>query len=241
MQRSFSSGWRLTLLGVMRRRVLTPKGVGHSAAKGRRYGHRCFGYSSLFRCSGLCAVGSSPLTGWAPPPPWAAAWTRGPCPGCTHPGAGRGDGGYGWALLRSFIVVSVFGLGCFYWSLFRCSGSGPATAPSTTARRGPYGPHKAPVSTPRPTHPTHPPFLNRSNIFLCVFLWKLELYRLIFFVPSWKSAAQQTANHKQKCAAAGRKRSPTGVGAGATITAAVVSSRATRIRPKTALSILRAP
>ena len=231
MQRSFSSGWCLTLLGDAATVIVVSviqRGL-NVQAYAPKCAPLCWGFSQ--GGSVLWPSGLNPQHRGRTSAPWAAAWTRGPCPGCTHPGAGRGAGGYGWALLRSFIVVSVFGLGCFYWSLFRCSGSGPATAPSTTARRGPYGPHKAPVSTPRPTHPTHPPFLNRSNIFLCVFLWKLELYRLIFFVPSWESAAQQTTNHKQKCAAAGRTKSPTGVGAGATITAAVVSSRATRIRP----------
>ena len=183
MLRSFSLWWCLTLLGDAATVIVVS--VFHRGLNVQAYAPSCAhldggfsGGGSVFKPSGL-----NPPSRWRTPAPWAAAWTRGPCPGCKHPGAGRGAGGNGWALFRSFIVVSVFGVGFVLWSLFRCLGSGPATAPSTTARRGPYGPHKAPVSTPRPTHPTHPPFLNRSNIFLCVFLWKLELYRLIFFVP----------------------------------------------------------
>ena len=232
MQTYFSLGWCLTLLGDASTVIVVS--VIQRCLNIRAYAPSCTHLDGVFSPGGsvLLPSGLNPPSRWCPPPPWAAAWTRGPCPGCTHPGAGRGAGGEDRALFRSFIVVSVFGFGFVLSSLFRCLGSDPSSPTRTTARRGPYGPHKALGSTPRPTHPTHPPPKNRSNIFLCVFLWKLELYRLIFFGPSWSSAANQTANGKQKCAAAGRTMSPTDVGAGATITDAVASNRAPRLRPR---------
>ena len=158
MQRSFSSGWCLTLLGDAATVIVVS--VIQRGLNVRAYAPECapLGWGFSQGGSVLWPSGLNPQPRGRTPAPWAAAWTRGPCPGCTHPGAGRGAGGYGWALFRSFVVVSVFGVAFVLSSLFRCLGSGPATAPSTTARRGPDGPHKAPVSTPRPTHPTHPPF-----------------------------------------------------------------------------------
>lgn len=157
MQRSFSSGWRLTLLGdaatvIVVSVILRGLNVRAYAPSGT---HLEGGFSP--GGSVLWPSGLNPPSRWCPPSPWAAAWTLGPCHGCTHPCAGRGGGGSDWALLRSFIVVSVFGFGFVLSSLFWCLGSGPSTSTPTTARRGPDGPHKAQGSTSRPTHPTHPP------------------------------------------------------------------------------------